>query len=179
VKNPRLLRTRIGASLDELVRGELEHGEMRVISGSVLSGRKAQGEIHGFLGRYDNQVSVVPEGTDREFLGWLAPGSNKFSVLNTYVSALAPGKKFAMTTDSNGSDRAMVPVGNYEQVFPLDILPTFILRSILVGDVERAEALGVLELDEEDVGLCSFVCPGKHDYGVHLRDLLTAIEKDG
>ena len=179
VTRPRLMRTRIGASLDELVRGELNEGEMRVISGSVLAGRAAQGEVQGFLGRYDNQVSVLPEGRDREFLGWLAPGGNKHSILNTYASALAPGKKFAMSTDSNGSDRAMVPVGTYEQIFPLDILPTFILRSILVGDVERAEALGVLELDEEDVALCSYVCPGKHDYGVHLRDLLTAIEKDG
>ena len=179
VKNPRLLRTRIGASLGDLVAGELEDGEMRLISGSVLSGRKAEGEIHGYLGRYDHQVSVLLEGREREFLGWLAPGTNKFSVLNTYAAKLMPGKKFNMTTDTNGSDRAIVPLGLYERVFPMDILPTFMVRALVTGDIERAQELGVLELDEEDVALCSFVCPGKIDYGVHLRDLLTEIEKDG
>jgi Na+-transporting NADH:ubiquinone oxidoreductase subunit A len=179
VKNPRLLRTRIGASLDDLILQELEEGEMRVISGSVLAGRKAQGEVHGYLGRYDNQVSVLREGREREFLGWLAPGSNKFSVLNTYVSKFMPGKKFALTTDTNGSDRAIVPIGSYERVFPMDILPTFMMRSLVMGDFERAMELGILELDEEDVALCSFVCPGKNDYGFYLRDLLNEIEKDG
>lgn len=179
VTRPRLLRTRLGASVDQLVEGELAAGEMRVISGSVLAGRRAMGEIHGYLGRYDQQVSVLEEDREQEFIGWLLPGTNKFSVLNTYAAKLIPGKKFALTTNSNGSDRAMVPVGVYERVFPMDILPTFLLRALLVGDLERAEALGVLELDEEDVALCSFVCPGKSDYGRHLRDLLTTIEKDG
>ena len=179
VERPRLLRTRIGASLDGLVEGELAAGENRVISGSVLSGRAAMGEVHGFLGRYDNQVAVLAEGREREFLGWLAPGGDKYSVLNTFVAKLMPGKKFEMTTSTNGSDRAIVPVGTYERVFPMDILPTFLVRALSVGDVERCEELGVLELDEEDMALCSFVCPGKIDYGVHLRDVLTTIEKDG
>ena len=179
VERPRLLRTRIGASLDGLVEGELAAGENRVISGSVLSGRAAMGEVHGFLGRYDNQVAVLAEGREREFLGWLAPGGDRFSVLNTFVAKLMPGKKFEMTTSTNGSDRAIVPVGTYERVFPMDILPTFLVRALSVGDVERCEELGVLELDEEDMALCSFVCPGKIDYGVHLRDVLTTIEKDG
>lgn len=179
VRRPRLLRTRIGASLDHLVEGELEDGEMRIISGSVLSGRKAQGEVHGFLGRYDQQVSVLAEDRHREFIGWLMPGTDKYSVLNTFAAKLIPNKKFKMTTTTHGSDRAMVPLGNYERVFPMDILASFMLRALLVGDLERAEQLGVLELDEEDVALCSFVCPGKSDYGQHLRDLLTTIEKDG
>ena len=100
-------------------------------------------------------------------------------MLNTYAAKLMPGKKFNMTTDTNGSDRAIVPLGLYERVFPMDILPTFMVRALVTGDIERAQELGVLELDEEDVALCSFVCPGKIDYGVHLRDLLTEIEKDG
>ena len=179
VTNPRLLETRVGASLDDLTSGELAEGEMRVISGSVLSGRRAMGTEEGYLGRYDQQVSVLAEGREREFLGWLGPGFDKYSTLNTFLSRLLPGKKFAMTTDTNGSDRAMVPVGNYERIFPMDILPTFLLRALLMGDVERAQALGVLELDEEDLALCSFVCAGKNDYGVYLRDLLTEIEKDG
>ena len=178
VERPRLVKTRLGASLDHLVEGELADGEMRVISGSILSGRTAQGEVHGYLGRYDQQVSVLHEDRHREFIGWLLPGANKYSTLNTFVSKLIPGKKFSLTTSTNGSDRAMVPIDNYERVFPMDILPTFLLRALLVGDIEQAERLGVLELDEEDVALCSFVCAGKSDYGRHLRDLLTTIEKD-
>ena len=179
VKNPRLLRTRLGASIDDLVSGELADGDMRVISGSVLAGRQAEGEIHGYLGRYHQQVSVLREGREREFLGWMGPGANKFSILPAFLSNLLPNKKFELTTTTNGSDRAIVPIGLYEKVFPLDIPPTFLLKSIVVGDIEKAEELGVLELDEEDLALCTFVCPGKHDFGVFLRELLTTMEKEG
>jgi len=179
VKNPRLLRTRLGASLDELVEGEVEEGELRVISGSVFSGRKAMGEIDGYLGRYHNQISVLHEGRERELLGWALPGADKFSALHAFVSSLMPGKRFALDTSTNGSVRAIVPLGMYEKVFPFDILPSYLLRSVVVGDVEMAEELGALELVEEDLALCSFVCPGKIEYGAHLRELLTNIEKEG
>ncbi|MEM6796435.1 MAG: Na(+)-translocating NADH-quinone reductase subunit A [Acidobacteriota bacterium] len=179
VQQPRLLRTRVGASTDDLVRGEVEDGEMRLISGSVFSGRAAMGEALGYLGRYSNQLAVLAEGREREFLGWMAPGADKFSILPAFVSALMPRKKFGFTTSTGGSPRAIVPIGLYEKVFPFDMVPTYLLKSIVVGDVEHAEALGVMELDEEDVALCSFVCPGKIDYGRHLRDLLTTIEKEG
>lgn len=179
VSSPRLLRTRLGARLDELVRGELADGEHRVVSGSVLTGRQAEGDVHGFLGRRHTQVSVLPEGRRRELLGWLAPGLSRFSVTSAYLSKLVPGKRFAMDTSTNGSDRAIVPIGLYEKVFPFDIPPTALLRALAAQDVEQAERLGVLELDEEDLGTCSFVCPGKHDYGLYLRTLLTTIEKEG
>lgn len=179
VKRPRLLRTRLGASVDDLVKGELYEGEQRVISGSVLSGRQATGPIFGYLGRYHQQVSVIREGREREFLGWLLPGLNKFSTVRVYASSLLRGKKFHFTTSTNGSERAMVPIGTYEQVMPMDILPTFLLRALIVGDVERAEQLGCLELDEEDLALCTFVCPGKYEYGPYLRQILTRIEKEG
>ena len=159
--------------------GGSDNVEHRVISGSVLSGRKAEGSILGYLGRYHLQISAVEEGREREFLGWLEPGWNKFSVINAFLSRLLPGRKFRFTTTTNGSRRAMVPIGMYEKVMPLDIMPTFLLRALLMQDVERAEELGVLELDEEDVALCSFVCPGKSDYGPLLRRLLTTIEKEG
>ncbi|MCC6797541.1 MAG: Na(+)-translocating NADH-quinone reductase subunit A [Candidatus Hydrogenedentes bacterium] len=178
VKSPRLLRTRLGASTDDLVSGELKDGEQRVVSGSVLSGRTAQGDIFGYLGRYHQQISVLREGRDREFLGWAAPGMKKFSIIPVYLSKLLGGK-FEFTTNTNGSPRAMVPIGMYEKVVPMDIVPTFLLRSLLVGDLEEAEKLGVLELDEEDLALCTFVCPGKHDFGVHLRDMLNKIDKEG
>jgi len=179
VKNPRLLRTRLGASIDDLVQGELKEGENRVVSGSVLFGRKAAGEVSGYLGRYHQQISSLPEGRERVFLSWLLPGSNMFSTIRAFASSLSPGKKFDFTTTMYGSARAMVPIGMYERVMPMDILPTFLLRSLVVGDTERAEQLGCLELDEEDLALCTFVCPGKTNYCEILRRNLTEIEKEG
>lgn len=177
--NPRLLRTRMGACLDELAKGEIKEGIIRQVSGSVFAGSRANGPIHGYLGRYHNQVTVLEEGLEREFLGWTMPGANKFSTIPIFVAKLFPGKKFDFTTSTNGSKRTMVPLGMYERVMPMDIMPTHLLRAISVGDIEWAEELGVLELDEEDLGLCSFVCPGKTDFGPALRDTLTTIEKEG
>jgi Na+-transporting NADH:ubiquinone oxidoreductase subunit A len=180
VGHPRLLRTRLGASIDDLIAGEeLEPGENRVIAGSVFNGRAAMGEVHGFFGRYHQQVTVVKEGREREFFGWLVPGANKFSVGRTFLSKLIPGKKFDFTTTKHGSDRAIVPIGYYEKVMAMDLVPTFLLRSLVMHDLELAEQLGCLELDEEDVALCSFVCPGKTEYGRYLREVLTMIEKEG
>ena len=181
VTRPRLVQAQLGASLDELTAGELAPGENRVISGSVLSGRKAVGEVEGYLGRHHVQVSALLEGRQRELLGWLGAGFGKFSILPVYFGFLGRlfGKKFNMTTTTNGSPRAMVPIGMYERVMPLDIHPTFLLRSLLVGDTDRAIQLGALELDEEDLALCTFVDPGKADYGVILRKNLSEIEKEG
>jgi Na+-transporting NADH:ubiquinone oxidoreductase subunit A len=178
VENPRLVRTRLGASLDELTAGELQPGANRVVSGSVLGGRTAHGAF-AFLGRYHQQVSCLREGKEREMLHYLRAGSDKHSILNIYISKLMGGKKFAFSTSTNGSPRAMVPVGNYEEVMPLDILPTQLLRSLIVGDTEVAQKLGCLELDEEDLALCTYVCAGKYEYGPILRDNLTRIEKEG
>lgn len=179
VRSPRLLRTRRGAFLDEMVEGELEPGDNRVISGSVLSGRKAMGEVGGYLGRYHLQISALAEDRRREFLGWLSPGADKYSVKPAFLSSLIPGKKFRLTTSTNGSPRAIVPIGSYEKVMPMDILPTFLLRALVMKDEERAEALGCLELDEEDLALLSFVDVGKTDFGYYLREVLTKIEKEG
>lgn len=178
VERPRLLRTRLGANLDELTAGELQPGNNRVVSGSLLGGRTARGAF-AYLGRYHLQVSCLREGNDREMLHYLRPGVDKYSVLNVFVSRLMGEKKFPFTTTTNGSLRAMVPVGNYEQVMPLDILPTQLLRYLIVGDTEMAQKLGALELDEEDLALCSYVCAGKYEYGPILRDNLTRIEKEG
>ncbi|HET8817286.1 MAG TPA: NADH:ubiquinone reductase (Na(+)-transporting) subunit A, partial [Pseudidiomarina sp.] len=134
---------------------------------------------HQWLGRFHVQVSVLPEGDNKEFLGWIKPGVNQHSVTRAFAGHFSPSKKFAMTTSTNGSDRAMVPIGNYERVMPLDILPTILLRDILSGDSEQAQKLGCLELDEEDLALCTYVCPGKYEYGPVLRNMLTEIEKEG
>ncbi|KAA0875325.1 Na(+)-translocating NADH-quinone reductase subunit A [Nitrincola tapanii] len=177
VEKPLLLRTRNGACLTELTAGRLRKGNNRIISGSVWNGATAQGPL-AFLTRYANQITVLLEGDQREFMGWVAPGANKFSVLNMFLSQFSPNKRFDFTTTTNGSERAMVPVGQFEELMPLDILPTQLLRALATGDIVLAMQLGCLELDEEDLALCTFACPGKYEYGPILRDNLTRIEKE-
>ncbi|MBU1296992.1 MAG: Na(+)-translocating NADH-quinone reductase subunit A [Gammaproteobacteria bacterium] len=178
VKKPRLVRTQVGASLDDLLAGELAEGDNRVISGSVLSGRNAFGPF-AFLGRYHNQVSVLLEGRERQMMHYLRAGVEKHSIMNVFLSKLTGKKSFDMTTTTNGSDRTMLPLGNFERVMPLDILPTQLLRALVVNDTEQAQKLGALELDDEDLALCTYSCSGKFEYGPILRDCLTLIEKEG
>ncbi|WP_438463746.1 Na(+)-translocating NADH-quinone reductase subunit A [Marinomonas sp. PE14-40] len=178
VSKPRLLRTQLGANLEGLTSGELLEGDNRIISGSVLSGRKAFGP-YAFLGRYHNQVVVIAEGRERQMMHYLRAGVEKHSVLNVFWSKLTGKGDFAMSSTTNGSDRTMLPLGHFERLIPMDILPTQLLRSIVVKDTEQAQLLGALELDEEDLSLCTYSCSGKFEYGPILRDCLTLIEKEG
>jgi Na+-transporting NADH:ubiquinone oxidoreductase subunit A len=180
VQQPRLLQTRLGACIEELIEGELQDGESRVISGSILSGRHAA-NWSSYLGRHHLQVSVIQEKVERTFMGWLSPGRKSFSQSNVMLSSLFRHRReeFGLTTGLNGSLRAMVPFGNFEDIMPLDILPTQLLRYLMVGDTEMAQQLGCMELDEEDLALCSFVCVGKNDYGPVLRSVLSQIEREG
>jgi Na+-transporting NADH:ubiquinone oxidoreductase subunit A len=178
VKNPRLVRTRLGACTTELTSGELIDSavaENRVVAGSVLDGRRAHDGL-AYMGRFHNQVSVLLEGTEREFMGFIMPGVEKFSLSRLFVSSFLPKKALSLTTSTGGSERAMVPLGTYEEVMPLDILPTQLLRALLVSDFDTSIQLGCLELDEEDLALCTFACPGKYEYGPYLRQMLTTIE---
>lgn len=178
VKQPRLLRTVIGARVSDLVSGSLKEGDNRVISGSVLNGTIAVG-AHDYLGRYHQQISVIEEGRAKEWLGWVMPSADKFTITRTTLGHFVRDKLFHFTSALHGGKRSMVPIGTYERVMPLDILPTLLLRDLIVGDSDSAQALGCLELDEEDLALCSFVCPGKYEYGSLLRDVLNKIEKEG
>ena len=178
VKRPRLLRTRIGASLPDVLRGEIGDGRVRIISGSVLEGHHAIGPL-AYIGRYHNQVTIIPEGSEREFLEWMRPGLDKYSETRAYAGHLKRGKHVSLTSSQNGSARAMVPIGSFERIMPLDILATPLLKALLVQDTDRAQELGCLELDEEDLALCSFVCNGKYDYGPYLRMNLDEIEVNG
>jgi Na+-transporting NADH:ubiquinone oxidoreductase subunit A len=177
-KNPRLVRTLLGADIAELTKDEGSTGDMRLLSGSVLQGTNAHG-VHGFLGRFHNQVTILREGREKELFGWLKPGVNQHSVTRAFFGHLSPKKLFNMSTTTNGSDRSMVPIGNYERIMPLDIIPTLLLRDMLSGDTDSAQSLGCLELDEEDLALCTYVCPGKYNYGPVLRECLEQIEKEG
>ncbi len=177
--NPCIVETVRGADLYTLCADEMKDTDnARIISGSVLAGRTATREA-GYLGQFHNQVTCLGHNDARELFHYLRAGINKFSVTNAYISKLIKNKKFAMTTSTNGSERAMMPIGNYEKVMPLDIMPTQLLRALIVGDIDTAEQLGCLELDEEDLALCTFVCPGKYEYGPILRDALHTIQVEG
>ncbi len=177
-KKPRLIRTRVGASLEELLADELVAGEQRVVSGSVLEGTTAVGTM-AFLGRYHLQVSVLPEKRDREFLASLSAGGDKYSIKRAFLSAFTGGPSKPMNTSQYGSKGSVLATGSFEKVLPIDTMPNFLLRSLAAGDTDQAQDLGCLELAEEDLALCSYVCSGKNDYGTMLRDALTTIEKEG
>ena len=178
VKKPRLLKTRIGASLDELLADELESGDLRVISGSVFHGEIAYGPL-AYLGRYHLQISVIPEKHDREFIASMTAGGDKFSVKRAFLSAFTGGPSKPMNTSQYGSKGNILAIGSFEKVMPLDVLPNYLLRSLAASDFDQAQDLGCLELAEEDLALCNYVCAGKNDYGIMLREALTIIEKEG
>ncbi|HAY79207.1 MAG TPA: NADH:ubiquinone reductase (Na(+)-transporting) subunit A, partial [Planctomycetaceae bacterium] len=196
VAEPQLIKTRLGASLEELTANTVSQPtsddpdkessaaadgpSVRTISGSVLSGRTSVAPTN-YLGRYHWQVTQLHEGADREFIGWMLPGFDKFSITRAFASALTglTGGTKSFTTSTEGSVRAVVPIGMYEKVMPLDIIATPLLKALLVQDSDTAQQLGCLELDEEDLSLCTFVCPGKNEYGPLLRQTLTHIEREG
>ena len=178
VERPRLVKTRLGASTNDLCRDGLVDGSNRVISGSVFGEHHARENL-AWLSRWSNQVTVIREDKDRRLFGYLSPGLDRHSQMNIYLSKLMPGRRLNLTSTTNGSERAMVPLGQYETVMPLDILPTQLLRSLVVGDLEMSENLGALELVEEDLALCTYVCVGKYEYGPILRDVLEQIQKEG
>ena len=178
-RKPRLIRTRVGATLDGLAASESDLSDVRVIAGDVLGGRTASGPF-AFLGRFHRQVTLMHEGRERELFGWLIPSMRKFSTARVQLSSLVRnGELFNFDTSLQGSPRAMVPIGLYEDVMPFDILATQLLRALLVKDTDEAQALGCLELDEEDLALCSYVCLSKYEYGMALRANLEQIEAEG
>ncbi|HIJ79917.1 MAG: Na(+)-translocating NADH-quinone reductase subunit A [Desulfobulbaceae bacterium] len=182
MKKPRLIKTLAGASITELAANEINDPGCRLLAGSVLSGhRLGEGGVHGFLGRHQHQVCALTEGDGSGFLNWLRPGGERFSTLPLFISTLLKksGAKMAMNTAAWGGKRAIFPLGTYEKVMPLNLIATSLLKSIATGNTEKAAALGCLELVEEDLALCSFVCPGKNNFGPMLREVLTRIEEDG
>ena len=170
-------KTIVGAPVSLLLEGSSLEG-MRCISGGVLAGKDVG--KNGFLSFYDSQVTVIPEGGKRTFLGWLSPGFDKYTFSRTFVSSFLPEKKeVSLTTDKQGSDRAIVLNHIYDSLVSLDIMPYFLLKAVIGGDIEEAEKLGILECDEEDFALCSFACPSKTDVGMIIREGLELIEKEG
>ena len=176
--NPRIVRTVVGASMADLVAEETPfEAPIRMISGSVLSGKMGE-EANGYLGRYARQITLIEEDRKQIPMGWIRPMVDKYAVQPVLGSAMAR-RTFPLTSNLNGGRRAMVPVGTFENLMPQDYLPTQLLRAVITMDTDQAQALGALELDEEDLGLAGFACPAKYEYGLALRDCLTTIEKEG
>ncbi|MCI5221111.1 MAG: Na(+)-translocating NADH-quinone reductase subunit A [Candidatus Electrothrix sp. AR4] len=181
MERPRLVKTLAGASITELCQNEVA-AAARLIAGSVLTGHP-MGEkgVHGYLGRYQHQVCALPDKDGSGFFNWLRSGSDRYSCLPLFLSGFTqkPPVKFPMSTATWGGRRAILPIGTYEKVMPLNFITTALLKSIATGNTEKAADLGCLELVEEDLALCSFVCPGKNNFGPMLRSVLTSIEEDG
>ncbi len=160
VSKPRYEQTILGASIQTLTAGNLKNAtEQRIISGNVLTG--TQVTANGYLGYYDNQITVIPEGNHYEFLGWATPGFNKFSASKLFPSFLCPQKHYTLDTNYHGERRAFVVSGQYEKVFPMDIYPVYLLKACLTQDIDRMEQLGIYEVAPEDMALCEFVCTSK------------------
>ncbi len=180
VKSPRLLRVQIGTPLHDICSGELHTDAARIIAGSPLDGSDIVEET-AYLGAFELQVSVLPKQAQVPLLAWLRPSLNLFSITRAFpLSSFGKDKpKWSFTCMQNGSKRAIVPIALYERVMPLDLLATQLIKSLLVMDTDTSQQLGCLELDEEDLALCAYVCPGKHDLGPILRRNLEKIKQEG
>lgn len=166
VAKPKYYKTHMGVSVKGLIKDNLNPGNTRIISGDVLSGERVYEE--GYLGFYHNTLSIIPEGGDSPFMGWLTPNLHKLSVSRTFFSWLTPGKEYDLNTNQNGEERPFVVSGQYEKVFPMDIYPVQLLKSIIINDIEAMENLGIYEIAPEDFGLCEFVCSSK----ISLQDIV-------
>lgn len=176
VVRPGYYQTILGASIKPLVAGNVREGEKRYISGNVLTGKRISQE--GYLGFYDSQLTVIPEGRHFEFLGWALPGWNKFSMSRTFFSWLQPKREYRIDTNLNGGKRAYVMTGQYEKVLPMDIYPVHLIKAILVEDIDLMEKLGIYEVSEEDFALCEFVCTSKTEVQQIVRKGLDLIRKE-
>jgi Na+-transporting NADH:ubiquinone oxidoreductase subunit A len=177
VKAPRYLKTILGAEISSLVKGNTKGTvNERIISGNVLTGTKVG--INDFLGFYNNQITVIPEGNEVEPFGWISPGFTKYSPSSTFLSKVFPKKEYVLNANFHGGERAFVLSGQYEKVFPMDILPVYLLKAIIVNDIDKMEQLGIYEVIEEDMALCEYVCTSKIEVQETLRKGINVMLKE-
>lgn len=176
VIKPRYYKTTIGANIKPLINNNIQSKNVRFISGNVLTGKKI--EPDGFIGFYDTQVTVIPEGNQFELFGWALPGINKFSISRTFFTWLQPDRKYELNTNFHGGKRALVYTGLYEKVLPMNIYPMQLLKAIMANDIDKMEQLGIYEIIEEDFALCEFVCPSKTEIQTIIREGLDSIQKE-
>lgn len=176
VKSPKYYKIINGASIKNLVQNNVNDGELRYISGNVLTGSKISSD--GYVGFYDNQITVIPEGKYHEFFGWAVPGFKKYTASRTFLSWLIPDKKYRLDTNLHGGERAYVMSDEYDKVFPMDIYPVQLIKSILIEDIDKMEQLGIYEVDEEDFALCEYVCTSKIEVQSIIRKGLDLMKKE-
>ena len=178
LNNQYYAKTISGASIRSLVEGNIVHdeGSFRIISGNVLTGQKV--ELNGFLGFYGNQLTVIPEGDHYEFVGWIMPRLNKFSVSKTYFSWLMPWKRYNLDTNLNGGERAFIFNGIYDKYLPMDIYPVYLIKAVIANDIDKMENLGIYEVIEEDLALCEFIDPSKTEMQAILRQGIDQMIKE-
>lgn len=178
VQKPRYFIVKTGASITNIVKDNLKQPEqnLRFISGNVLTGARIPSS--GYLGFYDNMITVIPEGNHYEMLGWAMPGFGKFSQSRSYFSWLMPGRRFRLHTNLNGGERAYVVTGQYEKVLPMDIYPVHLIKAILAKDIDKMENLGIYEVAEEDFALCEYVCTSKTEVQAIIREGIDLMIKE-
>jgi Na+-transporting NADH:ubiquinone oxidoreductase subunit A len=176
VNKPRYYRVISGASVVNLLEENIKSGENRIISGDIFSGKKIN--QNGYIGFYDTQITVIPEGNYSEFMGWLSLGTNKFSMSRTFLSWIMPNKSYKLDTNMHGEERAYVMTGEYEKVLPMDIYPVHLIKAIMTEDIELMENLGIYEVSPEDFALCEFVCTSKMNVQDIIRQGLDLIRKE-
>ena len=176
VINPQYYKMLSGGAVTPVVTGNIKPGNQRYISGNVLTGTKISPD--GFLGYYDSQITVIPEGNYYEFFGWANPGINKYSFSRTFLSSLLPGRRYKLDTNMHGGERAFVVTGQYEKVVPMDIFPMQLLKAIIAQDIDNMENLGIYEVAEEDFALCEFICPSKIEIQSEIRKGLDLMRKE-
>ncbi len=176
VKSPKYFKSMLGSSIKNLIEGQLEEGKNRIISGNVLTGTSIAND--GYLGFYDHQITVIREGGEGEFFGWLSPGFNKFSLSKTFFSWLMPGKEYDLNTNMNGEERAFVMSGEYEKVIPMDIYPVHLIKAIMIEDIELMENLGIYEVAPEDFALAEYACTSKINAQDIVRNGLDLVKKE-
>ena len=159
-----------------MIADNLKKGKNRFISGDVLTGSRI--DANGSVGFYDTQITVIPEGDYQEFLGWIAPGLEKFSMSKAFFSWLTPSKKYDLDTNYHGEERTYVVTGQYEKVLPMDIYPMQLIKACLIEDIEMMENLGIYEVSPEDLALCEFVCTSKIEVQSIIRNGLDVIQKE-
>lgn len=176
VKNPKYFKILGGASIKNMVENNVNDGQLRYISGNILTGSKIDKD--GYVGYYDNQITVIPEGKYHEFFGWATPGFKKYTASRALLSWLIPGRKYRLDTNMHGGNRAYVMTGEYEKVFPMDIYPVQLIKAIMVEDIDKMEQLGIYEVDEEDFALCEYVCTSKTEVQSIIRSGLDLMRKE-
>ena len=176
VKKPKYYRTIAGATVANLLADNINEGDNRIISGDILTGQHI--DVNGTLGFYDTTITVIEEGKEQEFLGWILPGLHKFSASKTFLSWLTPSKKYTLNANMHGEERAYVMTGEYEKVLPMDIFPAHLIKACMIEDIELMENLGIYEVSPEDFALCEFVCTSKIEVQTIIRNALELVRKE-